>query len=119
MGWVVKSVRTASLSLIISLSLALGSFLYQRIGPAQGFVGTECGNPQHRCYQPVLNGGFPLPFIIDRPTVSFPNVLYFEDEIRVWAFLTDALCYLILLVVPRQLIVRQLKRRGSHPSTQS
>jgi hypothetical protein len=115
----VKSIRTVSLGLIISLGIALGSFSYQRIGPAQGFVGTECGNPQHRCYQPVLNGGFPLPFVIDRPTVSFPNVLYFEDEIRVWAFLTDTLFYLILIVATRQLTLRQLKRKGSLPSPQS
>ena len=114
-----KSMRTALLSLIMSLGLALGSFLYQRIGPAQGFVGTECGNPQNRCYRPVLNGGFPLPFVIDRPTVSVPNVLFFEDEIRVWAFLADMLFYLIFLVLTRHLIVRQLKRNGSPPSTQS
>jgi len=110
--------RTVLLSLIISFGLALGSFLYQRIGPAKGFVGTECSNPQHRCYQPVLNGGFPLPFVIDRPTVSLPNVLYIEDEIRVWAFLTDMLFYWILLVVTRKLIMRQLKRIGSPPATQ-
>jgi len=115
----VKSLRTVSLSLIISIGLALTSFSYQRIGPAQGFVGTECGNPQHRCYQPVLNGGFPIPFVVDSPTVSFPTVLYFEDEIRVWAFLADTLFYMILLVVARQLIVPQLKRKGSPPSTQS
>jgi hypothetical protein len=115
----VKSLQTALLSLIISLGLALGSFLYQRIGPAQGFVGTECGNPQHRCYQPVLNGGFPIPFVIDSPTISFPNALYLEDDIRPWAFFIDTLFFLILLLVTRQLIVRQLKRKGRDPPTQS
>jgi hypothetical protein len=113
------SMRKVLLILIISLSLASGSFLYQRIGPAEGFVGTECGDPQHRCYDPVLNGGFPLPFVIDRPTISFPNLLYFEDEIRVWAFLGDTLFYLILLELTRRFLLRRLKRGGSPPSTQS
>ena len=113
-----KWMRTALLGLAISIGLALASFSYQRIGPAQGFVGTECGNPQNRCYAPVLNGGFPIPFVIDRPTISVPGLLSTEDEIRTWAFLTDVVFYLIVFVVGRQLIVRQRKGSGRLSSVQ-
>jgi hypothetical protein len=110
---------TALLALVISMGLALASFFYQRIGPAQGFVGTECGDPTDRCYGPVLNGGFPLPFVVDRPTVSVSNLLFVEDEIRILSFLIDMLFYLILYVVTRQIVVRQLKASGRLSSTQS
>ena len=113
-----KTTMTALLALVISMGLALASFFYQRIGPAQGFVGTECGDPTDRCYGPVLNGGFPLPFVVDRPTVSVSNFLFVEDEIRIWAFLTDMLFYLVIFVLIRQLIARQLKRNGEPWSTQ-
>ena len=114
-----KTTMTALLALVISMGLALASFFYQRIGPAQGFVGTECGDPTDRCYGPVLNGGFPLPFVVDRPTVSVSNLLFVEDEIRILSFLIDMLFYLILYVVTRQIVVRQLKASGRLSSTQS
>jgi hypothetical protein len=105
-----KWLQMALPGLVISIGLALASFFYQRIGPAQGFAGTECGNPQNKCYAPVLNGGFPFPFVIDQPTISIPGHLFVEDEIRIWAFLIDVMFYLIVFWTARQLIGWQRKR---------
>jgi len=103
--------RTVLFSLALSIAITLASVLFQRIGPIQGFVGTECGDPQNKCYSPVLNGGFPIPFIIDEPTISIPGSLNLDDDIVVWPFLIDVGFYWIIFLVIKYVIIMRLQHR--------
>ena len=83
--------KSIVLSLLIGLGLALLSVHVQRNGPEQVVYSNLCGPATDQlCYKPVLNGGFPLPFLYDRAGVSREDQLAFvEDRFRAMPFLLD------------------------------
>jgi hypothetical protein len=87
--------------ILVASALAGCSYLvYQRIGPAIGVYGTECGEPpDHLCYGPVLAAGFPLQYFADVPTISVPGSLGHEDEFRGASLLLDILLYCAIIIV--------------------
>jgi hypothetical protein len=105
------------ISLLCAFLLTFVSFLYQRVGPIQAFVGTECGSPDNKCFAPALNGGFPFPYVIDQPTLSVPNSLFFEDDFRLGAFLLDMSIYLLLVLPLINFLSTRLKRREDFSSS--
>jgi hypothetical protein len=91
--------------ILVASALAGCSYLvYQRIGPAIGVYGTECGEPpDHLCYGPVLAAGFPLQYFVDVPTISVPGSLGHEDEFRGVSLLLDILIYCAIIIVGQRL----------------
>jgi WD40 repeat protein len=48
----------------------------------------------------VLNGGFPISYIVDKPSISVPGSLgLFEDEFRPWMFVLDMLFFGIVITL--------------------
>jgi hypothetical protein len=87
--------KSIVLSLLVGLGLALLSVNVQRKGPEQVVYSNLCGPATDQlCYKPVLNGGFPLPFLYDRAGVSREDQLAFvEDRFRAMPFLLDVCIY--------------------------
>lgn len=103
--------KTFLISLLCAVLLTFVSFLYQRVGPIQAFVGTECGSPDNKCFAPALNGGFPFPFVIDQPTLSVPHSLSLEDDFRLGAFLLDVSIYLLFILLILNYLPTRVERR--------
>jgi hypothetical protein len=76
-----------------AIALTLLSSNKQQVGPELGIFGNSCGPGENEvCYEPILNGGFPVPYLFDNPGISVRGSLhFFEDEIRVLPFLIDVL----------------------------
>lgn len=91
--------------ILVACTLAgFSYFIYQRIGPAIGVYGTECGEPpNHLCYGPVLAAGFPLQYFVDIPTISVPGSLGDEDGFRGVSLLLDILMYCATIIVGQRL----------------
>jgi len=89
------------LSLIAAIVLTILSVDIERTGPEQAEYGNLCG-PEHSspCYEPVLNGGFPIGFLFDNPGISVERQLAFiEDEFRMGAFFLDVAIYFALTLL--------------------
>lgn len=87
--------RVVVLALTVGLALALLSSLIQRFGPEELPYGNLCGRTGNElCMEPVLNGGFPFPFLFDAPGVSRERHLAFvEDDLRKLPFVLDVAVY--------------------------
>jgi hypothetical protein len=95
------------------LLAGLSAFVYQRTGPAIGVYGTECGEPpNHLCYGPVLGAGFPLQYVVDRPTISIPQKLGLEDNVRGLSLAIDILVYSVAIFLSYKL-VQSFRSRGT------
>jgi len=91
--------------LVACILAGFSFFIYQRIGPAIGVYGTECGEPpSHRCYGPVLGAGFPLQYFVDVPTISVPRSLGDEDGFRGVSLLLDVFVYSATIIVGQRLV---------------
>ena len=90
----------------------VSAFIYQRTGPAISVYGTECGKPpNHLCYGPVLGAGFPLQYVVDVPTISIPQTLNLEDNLRGPPLAIDILAY-SLVILGSYKLVQSLRSRG-------
>ena len=91
MTWRARLVLAAA----AGLAFAVATSWYQRIGPAPPEWDNElCSyNPPRSCRHGVLQGGWPLPYIVDSPGVSVVGkvTIIGEDRFRPWAFAADAL----------------------------
>jgi hypothetical protein len=64
-----------------------------------------------------LNGGWPAPFLFDRPGISVEGKLSFiEDDFRFWPFLSSVSFYLMLLMIIRHAWAQLMKFRRSQKS---
>ena len=118
-----RHARLALTGLAFGVALALGSVGLQRSGPEEVVVGNVCGVAGNEpCYQSVRNGGFPLGFVFDRPTVSVPYRLGAEDDLRLLPFLADVAFFWALLAAAwgfgqvRRRVRRDLGRSRRRPS---
>lgn len=80
---------------MVACLLTLASVLVERAGPELGEYGNLCGSDgDHPCLEPMLNGGFPIPYLFDQPGVSVEGKLSFvEDTLRPGAFVLDVALY--------------------------
>ncbi|NNM76268.1 hypothetical protein HJG53_05040 [Sphingomonas sp. ID1715] len=89
--------RATLLVLALATGAALASSLVQRFGPEQAIfcaLGKSVEGYDIYCPKPVLNGGWPAPFLVDEPGVSVPNRLSFvEDHWRSGPFVADIAFY--------------------------
>jgi hypothetical protein len=98
-----------------ALSLALLSSQIERTGPELAQYGNLCG-PSHSdpCLAPVLQGGFPFPYLFDAPGVSVVGKLSFgEDELRPVPLLVDAGIWLAAVLLGRAVVRRVCIRIGT------
>lgn len=100
------------LILVVAVALAALSVRIERVGPELAETGNLCGPRMDEiCRAPRLNGGFPLAYLFDVPTVSVPDQLGLgEDDFRPVPFVADVLCYALLLWHGARLVAR---RRGA------
>lgn len=83
-------VRLSLIGLVFAVGLTLGSVGVQRDGPERVVVANGCGAAgDEPCYESLRNGGFPLGFVFDKPTVRVPYKLGLEDDLRPLPFLAD------------------------------
>jgi hypothetical protein len=107
-----SGVRRRALELLLALVLTALTAFYQRLGnePVR-YEGVEPG----WSYTRVIVGGWPLPFIYDKPYFSPANsvdwfgVLLRLDEFRPLSFLGDTAIYWVLLWT----VQRCMPRRSS------
>ena len=73
----------------------------QRFGPDHGIycdIGKINGIDVY-CPKPKLNGGWPAPFLFDKPGISVEGKLaVIEDDFRAWPFVADIAFYLLILL---------------------
>jgi hypothetical protein len=94
-----------------ALVLALLSSEIERTGPELAQYGNLCGaSYSEACMKPVLNAGFPFPYLFDAPGVSVEGKLSFvEDRLRPIPLLGDVAVYIAVSL----LIVRGFTLRSS------
>jgi hypothetical protein len=114
-----KAVVRICLALGLAVTLALLSSLIQRFGPEELPYGNLCGRAANElCMEPVLNGGFPLPFLFDSPGVSVERQLAFgEDDLRTPPFVLNVVVYFFALLLINILVASaplRSKRNKSH-----
>lgn len=113
-----RHLRLALTGLAFAVALALGSVGVQRSGPQEVVVANVCGvSANEPCYQSVRNGGFPLGFVFDVPTVSVPYKLGPEDDLRLLPFIADVAFFWAVLAAAWSFgQVRRRVRRELGPS---
>ena len=90
--------------MILGLSALLfagASAALQRHGPDQAIfcaLGKSKDGFDIYCPKPVLNAGWPAPYLFDRPGISVENkISIFEDDFRFWSFTANVAFYWLLL----------------------
>lgn len=90
--------------------LAVGSCSVERFGPDQAVycaLGKSVDGHEIWCPEPVLNGGWPAPFLFDRPGISVERKLGWpDDDFRLAPFIADCAFYLLLLMALRRIASR-------------
>ncbi len=104
------------LALALAVALALSTALYQRHGPFMGVFGNMCGPAEggQLCIAPVLQGGWPLPYLFDNPGVSVRDTLSLEDKLDFGFFLLDVWFFAGTILTLRQWLFKETERPGSH-----
>jgi len=102
--------RLLSLAALLSAALLLTGLFsnVERSGPELAAYGNLCGATQDEpCMKPRLNGGFPWAYLFDSPGISVEAQLLFgEDEVRVYPFLADLAAYMAVIVVCAHVVRR-------------
>ncbi len=110
-----------------ALTLAIASSWIERYGPDQAVycaLGKSADGHEIWCPEPVLNAGWPAPFLYDTPGISVERQLSFmEDSFRSGPFLADSAFFALLLMAFSSLFSQLLSRfarggsdRSSSPS---
>jgi hypothetical protein len=95
-----RLIRLALIGLAFAVALALGSVGVQRSGPEQAVVANVCGASfNEACHEAVRNGGFPLAFVFNVPSISVPYKLGPEDDFRFVPFVGDVAAFWGLLAL--------------------
>lgn len=94
--------------LIAALALAIASSWIERLGPDQAVycaLGKSVDGHEIWCPEPVLNGGWPAPYLYDTPGISVERQLSFmEDSFRSGPFLANSAFFALLLIALRLVI---------------
>ncbi len=98
----------ASLGVAIAITLATGELVERRGDEPVRYEGVEPG----WSYTTVVVGGWPLPFLYDKPGLSVANrvstfaALLREDEFRAMPFVADVVVYAAVMIVVGRLARR-------------
>ena len=109
--------KPIALIIPVTLLLTLGSASLQRRGPDYQLacsIGRSADGSDITCPRPVLNGGWPAPFLFDRSGVSVEGKLSFIEDEMCWEPLLAAAAFWLLVSALVSFVVRRLARdRGS------
>lgn len=107
-----RKLSLLGLVLILAITLALMSAYVERVGPDMASYGNMCGpTGSDQCYEPVLKGGFPFPYLFDAPGVSVERQLSFGgDKLRMVALVANIAIYFAIMVI----VVVAVRRRRSN-----
>lgn len=106
-------------ALLVALAGAAagGSATIQRLGPDHGIycaLGKSVEGYDIYCPKPKLNGGWPAPYLFDKPGISVEGKLFvIEDDFRWGPFVADVAFYLLGLLALRR-GWRMARGRTSH-----
>ena len=98
------------MTLVVAVSLATLSLRLERVGPTPVNWDQELCAPEplHPCAQGVLQGGWPLAFLFDRPGISVMGKLgFFEDLFRLRTFAFDAVVIWLPLWALANIVTRR------------
>ncbi len=86
-----------------ALVLTIASSWTERVGPDQAVycaLGKSSDGHEIWCPEPVLNGGWPAPYLYDRAGISVERQLAFiEDSCRTGPFLADSAFFALVLIL--------------------
>lgn len=103
----VRRVRLTGIA-TAALLLATASATVQRHGPDQAVfcsLGKSVDGHDIYCPRPVLNAGWPAPFLFDRPAVSVEDdISILEDDLRPEPFLANVAFYWLSVTVALRVI---------------
>jgi hypothetical protein len=104
---VARKLRTLLLVLLPAIGLTLATLVYQQYGPIMGEHGNACGpvDSGQLCIAPVLQAGWPLPYLFDNPTISVPDKLFIEDKVNAGFLAVDVLFFACIIVAMRRVMV--------------
>jgi hypothetical protein len=87
-----RILRRYLIVLLLGIICTFVTITYQKKGPFMGVYGNLCGpdDTGELCIRPILQGGWPLPYLLDFPGVSVPGRLSFlEDDFYFGFFMID------------------------------
>ena len=109
------TIARVALVLVLATIAALASSFIERFGPDQAIfcaLGQSIEGYDIYCPKPVLNGGWPAPYLVDNPSISRPNQLAFvEDYFRLWPFVSNIAFYAWVIVCAGT-VLRRARSRG-------
>ncbi len=109
------TIARVALVLALATVAALTSSFIERFGPDQAIfcaLGKSIEGFDIYCPKPVLNGGWPAPYLVDNPGISRPNQLAFvEDDFRPWPFVANIAFY-AWLIAGAGTALRRIRSRG-------
>jgi hypothetical protein len=85
---------------ILAIICSLVTFAVQNKGPFMGVYGNLCGpgDSGELCIRPILQAGWPLPYLLDFPGVSVPGRLAFlEDDFYFGFFMVDIFFFAFII----------------------
>ncbi len=114
------TIARAALVLALATVAALASSFIERFGPDQAIfcaLGKSVEGYDIYCPKPVLNGGWPAPFLVDEPGISVTNQLgFFEDHWRPWPLVANIAFYAWLIAGAGTALRRVRSRRRGERS---
>jgi hypothetical protein len=116
----VRCIRSFALTAVLALAVTLLSLLIEREGPELASYGNLCGPSSNQaCREPVLNAGFPFPYLFDQPGVSVERKLHLlQDNVRTTPFALNFFAYLAILATAI-LAARRLRNAVPKPHPRS
>jgi hypothetical protein len=96
-----RALRRGAVTLVAAVALALLSVFVERVGPAPASWRDESCSPfpLHPCDEGVLQGGWPLAYLLDKPGISVMAELgLVEDRFHPVPFFLNVAVYWALLL---------------------
>jgi hypothetical protein len=118
----IRAVGRICLTLVLAVALAALSSFMQRFGPEELPYGNLCGRAGNElCLEPVLNGGFPFPFLFDAPGVTRERQLAFvDDDLRTLPFVLNVVVYFFAVLLINTLVTpKPLKAKRNESGNES
>lgn len=106
-----RALRAALIS-IAAFVLTIATAWIERVGPEQAVycaLGKSSDGHEIWCPEPVLNGGWPAPYLYDNPGISVERQLgFFEDSFRSGPFFANLGFFALFLTLLNGVFARLL-----------